>query len=119
MNMHIFRKDLTTLQRPDWTTSKGRKLNHQQSQSVRISRRTNSRNSPKAMKLVSQRSAWRLTLVARNLSSKKPLHPALSKQQNFINHHNTIKMAPNKEYALLCLENPLLGMYIPLISTEA
>ena len=55
-----------------------------------------------------------------------PLHPfrlltdpTISKQNHF-NHFNrsknfhttTIKMAPTKEYALLCLENPLLGMLL-------
>jgi hypothetical protein len=40
--------------------------------------------------------------------------PTISKQRHFNRfknfHTTTIKMAPTKEYALLCLENPLLGM---------
>jgi hypothetical protein len=34
----------------------------------------------------------------------------------FITHRNTIKMSSAKEYALLCLENPLLGMCLCLLN---
>jgi hypothetical protein len=59
-----------------------------------------------------------------------PLHyfrlltdPTISKQKHFNHfknfHTTTIKMAPTKEYALLCLENPLLGMCQFSTSIEA
>jgi hypothetical protein len=49
--------------------------------------------------------------------------PTISKQKHFNHfknfHTTTIKMAPTKEYALLCLENPLLGMCQFSASIEA
>jgi hypothetical protein len=58
-----------------------------------------------------------------------PLHsfrlltdPTISTQKHFNHfktfHTTTIKMAPTKEYALLCLENPLLGMFQIFTSIE-
>jgi hypothetical protein len=66
------------------------------------------------LKVISSRSLAPLSHAKTAPKKLRPHRPHHQKTFEFYHSFpkpNTIKMAPTKEYALLCLENPLLGIY--------